>query len=135
MTPLAGNRSNLNPLPCVTAALTNLLLIMFQSHRKKLITKILLVGLTPSQPPCSAVPVTFIPTINLWTKTIDCQLDSFVLSTSTQLMSFIFAISGDWLKTSNQCSLVKIYRECRNRDLLQYIKIVSPLISSRQSGL
>ena len=35
-----------------------------------------------------------------WKKTIDCQSDSFVLSTSTEVMSFVIAISRDRLKTT-----------------------------------
>ncbi len=36
-----------------------------------------------------------------WTETIDCQSDSFVLSTSTEVLFFVIAISRDRLKTTN----------------------------------
>ena len=50
-----------------TVACTSLLLLIFQSHReKKLITEILLVGLKPNQPPCSAVPGTEPSTVDLF---------------------------------------------------------------------
>ncbi len=37
----------------------------------------------------------------LWTKTIDCQSDSFVLSTSNEVISLVISISMDGLKTTS----------------------------------